>query len=565
MPQKLTPPTAQPTVTAIDSPPSHTASLPLLSTPASLILLVGLSLFALAPLFYPGFSQTHGGFIPVWNVLDLRANLGHLTWTPHIATTFDPLRSDGLLPYYIAALLPLSPPAAIKFTVGCGWVLGGLGMLLWLKSWLGEAGALVAGVVYLYLPYQIVNAYVRGAWGETLFWGLLPWAILAATYLVTTPKIALIPLAALFWLALGLSQLGLTHIGLILVAMMLLTIHRPQAFLPLLSALIGTIMAHVIYGLLPSALFQPAPTPLTEHFLYLFQLFSAHWGFGASQPGWNDGLSLQIGLAAIGLAVMTVALWLRDNNPVAPRTDRRLLFFLTATIALSLLQFSLTTFLWNFLAGLLTYPWQLLGFIGLCLSILAGAALWLDTRLTQPPLLATIVIIVVLSVYPYLLPNFIQPEIAWLNGPQATLGDNQLALLDHHFAVAIPGHTAGLNLGETTIPLQAHGPLQPNETLTLAVNWQPMQTLADNLKVFVHLVDANGNVLAQFDGYPQNGSYPTPQWIPGEIIRDAYPILLPDNLPTGPYRVYLGLYDETTFARLPVPDDNEGRIILDVR
>ena len=109
------------------------------------------------------------------------------------------------MPYYLAALLPLSPTAAIKFIVGFGWVLGGLGIFLWLKSWLGEAGALVAGVVYIYLPYQIVNAYVRGAWGETLFWGLLPWAILAATYLVTTPKIALIPLAALFWLALGLS------------------------------------------------------------------------------------------------------------------------------------------------------------------------------------------------------------------------------------------------------------------------------------------------------------------------------------------------------------------------
>ena len=563
--QKLTHPTAQPAVTANDSPKTHAMSTPFLSTPASLILLVILSLFAVAPLFYPGFIQTHSGFIPVWNVLDLRANLGTLSWTPHVATTFDPLRSDGLLPYYVAALLPLSPTDAIKFTVGCGWMLGGLGMFLWLKSWLGEAGALVAGVAYIYLPSQIVNTYVRGAWGETLFWGLLPWAILAATYLVTTPKIALIPIAALFWLALGLSQLGLTFFGLIFIVIMLLTIHRPQALLPLLSAVLGTGIAIVLYGLLPATLFQSASTLLTDHFLYPFQLFSAQWGFGASQPGWNDGLSLQIGLAAIGLTIIAVAIWLRESNPTISRTDRRLLFFLAAAIIISLLQFSLTTILWRFLAGLVTYPWQLLGFIGLCLSILAGAALWLDPRLARLPLLGTIVIIVVLSVYPYLLPNFIQPETNWLDGPQASLGDNQLALLDHTFTIETSGHTAGLNLGGTTIPLQLHGQLQPNETLNLAVTWQPMQNFADNLKVFAHLVDTNGRVVAQFDGYPQNNSYPTSQWLPGEIIADTYPILLPDTLPAGPYRIYLGLYDENTFARLPIPGDSEGRVILDVR
>ncbi|MCB9109522.1 MAG: hypothetical protein H6633_35595 [Anaerolineales bacterium] len=566
MQPKLTHPAGRPTAASTGSPAVQPAVRPLLSTPASVILLVAVSMFAIAPLFYPGFIQTHSGFVSVWNVIDLRANFGHLTWTPHLATTFDPFRSDGLLPYYLAALLPLTPIAAIKFILGFGWLMGGLGVFLWLKSWLGGSGALVAGVVYTYLPYQIVNVYVRGAWGETLFWGLLPWAILAATYLVTTPRLILLPIAAAFWLALGLSQLGLTVFGLIFMAAMLLTIHRPQALLPLLAAVLGTSGAALIYWLLlPHTIFQPAPTPFTNHFLYPFQLFSARWGFGASQPGWNDGLSLQIGLVAIGLTIVTTTIWLREYTPVTTRTDRRLIFFLVAAIALSLLQFSITTFLWNFLAGLLTYPWQLLGFIGLCLSIVGGAALWLDTRLTQPPLLATIIIIVVLSVYPYLLPNFIQPETAWLDGPQATLGDNQLALLDHRFSVTIPGHTAGLSLGETTIPLQRHGPLQPNETLTLAVTWQPMLPLADNLKVFVHLVDPNGNVVAQFDGYPQNGSYPTPQWMPGEIIQDAYPILLPDNLPPGPYRVYLGLYDETTFARLPVPDDNEGRIILDVQ
>jgi hypothetical protein len=97
------------------------------------------------------------------------------------------------------------------------------------------------------------------------------------------------------------------------------------------------------------------------------------------------------------------------------------------------------------------------------------------------------------------------------------------------------------------------------------VVWQPLQTLPQNLKVFVHLVDSAGNVIAQYDGYPQSGDYPTAQWVPGELIADSYPVIIPNHTPPGPYQIYLGFYDEATLARLPVPNDSEGRIILNVK
>jgi hypothetical protein len=97
------------------------------------------------------------------------------------------------------------------------------------------------------------------------------------------------------------------------------------------------------------------------------------------------------------------------------------------------------------------------------------------------------------------------------------------------------------------------------------VTWHPLQPFSDNLKVFVHLVDSNENILAQFDGQPRAGLYPTSHWIPGEIIKDNYPLPFPTDAPPGPYRVFLGLYNETTLERLPVPTDLAGRVILDVR
>ncbi|RMF01740.1 MAG: hypothetical protein D6768_09935, partial [Chloroflexi bacterium] len=107
--------------------------------------------------------------------------------------------------------------------------------------------------------------------------------------------------------------------------------------------------------------------------------------------------------------------------------------------------------------------------------------------------------------------------------------------------------------------------LAPGQTLLLHVRWQPLAVFDRDLKVFVHLVGAGDAVLAQFDGPPQDGEYPTSRWIPGEIIADTYPLALPADAPPGPYRLFLGLYDESTLERLPVTGDSQGRVILEVK
>jgi hypothetical protein len=546
---------------------------------AGLWLVLILPVFAVAPLFYPGYIQTHSGYAPLWNVNDLRANWGQFDWTPHVATHFDPLRGDGLLLYYLAAMLPASTITTVKLVMGAALALGSAGMFLWLRSWLGFPGAVIAALVYVYLPHQIAAIYVRGAWGEVMFWGLLPWVILATAYLVTTPKIILLPVAALFWLGMGFTQLGLTLWALIFLISLLLVVHPRQAWLPIISAVVGTSAAVITYLLLTDGIFEPARNLFNDHFLFPFQLLSAQWGFGPSLPGWGDTLSFQLGLAAVGLSMLTLFLWQRGEN-AAGRADRRLLFFCGAALILILLQFSITALAWSLpllaghpLSATLTYPWQLLGLAGLCLSVLAGAALWLDRQLAQWPLFAAIILVVILSVYPYLLPQFVQIDPAAARVPQADfgelsraeLGDAQLVLLAHDFSVFTTDTTVGLERGRFALPLGVYGSPQPGDTLLLNVVWQPLQPFSDNLKVFVHLVDAHNNVIAQFDGYPQEGIHPTVEWIPGEIIADSYPIALPADTPPGPYKVLFGLYDEATFERLPVSGDAEGRVVVDVQ
>lgn len=573
--------------TAVSNPPIVSVAI-FDSATAYFVLSLTLSIFAIAPLFYPGYMQTHTGFAPLWNVADLRANLGNWRWLPHIATSFDPLRSDGLGLYYLAAILPLDPEAAIKGVVGLGWLLGNAGMFLWLKHWLGRPGALVAALVYTYLPHQIATVYVRGAWGEAFFWGMLPWAIFVAVEVERRRgeeqrsrgagegnqrlSLVLLLLTALIWFILGLSQLGLMLWAFIFVTLFLVMIYSRRAIQTILMAGFGGAVLAILTTLAISA---AATTPslsaanFFDHFLYPFQLFSAYWGFGSSRPGWNDSMSFQLGLAAVGLALLSLILW--QQRLRTHRTDRRLIFFSCAGLIFILLQFGWSEPLWHLpslfgytLAGTLTYPWQLLGLTGLCLAVLAGASLWLDEQLTRLPLFSSIIILVILSSYRYLSPQLIQIEPEMQHGPEVLLGANQLALLSHSFSAEISGNTAGLELEPTTIPLTAHGPLYADEVLRLNVTWQPLQIFPEDWKVFVHLVDANGHVLAQFDGQPLVGTYPTSRWIPGERIEDSYALRFPSPVPPGPYQIFLGLYNETSGARLPVPSDNEGRVTLDV-
>jgi hypothetical protein len=92
----------------------------------------------------------------------------------------------------------------------------------------------------------------------------------------------------------------------------------------------------------------------------------------------------------------------------------------------------------------------------------------------------------------------------------------------------------------------------PGGAILLALRWQSLRAVADNYHVFVHLLDARGEKIAQRDGQPVQWMRPTSTWQPGEEIIDHYGLLLPPDLPTGEYTIAIGLYDPVSGQRLPV-------------
>ncbi len=565
-----------------------------------LLLTLALTVFAVAPLAYPGYVQVHSGFMPAYNLADLAGKGLTLGWTPGVATgSPTPLQSDGILPYYLGlpvVWLGWTALTGVKMVFALSFLLGAAGMYVWLRRALGPRGAMLAALVYTYLPYHLAVVYVRGAWGEALFLGLLPWAMAAASRLgksSKTSQVLWVATTALAWVLLGLSQPGLAiwAFGL-LVAWMLWVDHKGRSdgsgghmgrpYVALLAALGGTMVALVLTFLMRGFSFPTSPIVFFDHFPHPAQLFSAFWGFGASRPGWDDGLALGLGFTALGLTMLTLILVtarLHSKNEPTPDGDLAIpseqtpypLRLFVLTLALVLLLLPLSAFLWR-LTGLhhtLTYPWQLLGFIGLCLSALAGTSVKLERRLAAPPAYAGLVILTLLASYGYLEPRFTQHTPG--KGPLAAWDEHRLMLLDYDLSVAIPPAAAGLS--ESTIsqlPMDDYGPPRPGDTLHLTLTWQATRPFYQDLKLFVHLLDASGQVIAQADPLaglgagPETKDYFTSQWDPGELILDDVAITIPPDAPPGPYQLAFGLYDGETLERLPVVGQEDARVIVGV-
>jgi hypothetical protein len=99
----------------------------------------------------------------------------------------------------------------------------------------------------------------------------------------------------------------------------------------------------------------------------------------------------------------------------------------------------------------------------------------------------------------------------------------------------------------------------------VAFTWTALKQPDKDYTLFVHVLDAAGNMIAQSDAQPFDGQYPTGLWDANERVRDARQIKLPE----GAARLRIGWYDAPTGQRLPAlkadgapwPDDT---VLLDI-
>lgn len=377
----------------------------------------------------------------------------------------------------VFVLLGVGYTAAVKITWALATLAGGWGVYALLRHWFGReptgrAAALIGGLVYVYAPYHLLNVYVRAAFAEYAALAWFPWVILAFDRLIEADAA---PRSAARWegkatvAVLSFAGLLLTHTAAILLFTPLLAgyclfailrrgvltsrqaadqpiadaedLQQTLAFLGLRSSaprvrqeLWRTVWRTALAGLLAvgvAAIFL-LPMLLEQryivqsqwvhgtygyrlHFVYPNQWLDPFWGYGYSDDpnGPADGMSFQLGILAVGLALTALAVGLGRQALRRAVTA----FFVLATAATLLMMLPAAQPLWDAIPplALIQFPWRLLGIASLGLAVLAGAAVasvlapeGMDTAqaATQQPVAYLLAAAVALASFAFTVPEY---------------------------------------------------------------------------------------------------------------------------------------------------------------
>lgn len=129
-------------------------------------------------------------------------------------------------------------------------------------------------------------------------------------------------------------------------------------------------------------------------------------------------------------------------------------------------------------------------------------------------------------------------------------------MLDSSSAARWAGKPALYRIGDSAALVEFAAPasVQAGQAVTLSLVWRAGSAGQPLLTTFVHVLSAEGKLVAQTDSPARGGFYPTSVWTAGEIIPDHYTLRFDQNLSPGRYLLAIGMYDPRTEQRLPAFD-----------
>ena len=136
---------------------------------------------------------------------------------------------------------------------------------------------------------------------------------------------------------------------------------------------------------------------------------------------------------------------------------------------------------------------------------------------------------------------------------EARVVANGLANIGNEVALTAARASAGLSLraGIWEEPLT----VTAGEPLHLRLTWQVLARPSTSYTIFIHLIDAQGQVHFGHDYTPLGGAFPSylwfPKWLEGQSVVDPYTLVLPEDLPAGSYWLEVGMYEMGSIRRIP--------------
>ncbi|HLG74290.1 MAG TPA: glycosyltransferase family 39 protein [Chloroflexota bacterium] len=164
------------------------------------------------------------------------------------------------------------------------------------------------------------------------------------------------------------------------------------------------------------------------------------------------------------------------------------------------------------------------------------------------------------STFPLAIPEDATPGAYWLELGAYTDDGRRLPSADGRESLWLgPVVVAHPPPATTATPAARLGPVallaphvsRAGDGLDVELPLLPAGPLDGNYSVFVHVLDDAGRLVAQADGPPANGEWPSRFWQPELPVDDKRHVTLPAGLTAGTYHVTAGLYRLDSGQRLP--------------
>lgn len=99
----------------------------------------------------------------------------------------------------------------------------------------------------------------------------------------------------------------------------------------------------------------------------------------------------------------------------------------------------------------------------------------------------------------------------------------------------------------------------------LTLWWEALSKPEADYTVFAHLLDGDGLLVANGDGPPLRGGFPTGMWQTGDVIVDEHVIVVSADVPAGDYAIVVGWYDPVSGVRLMSADGDSYQLATPIR